>query len=108
MTAAILGAIQQGATYGYAIHRALGDAGLGVRLNLLYPVRRRMEDEGLITSSVVEGERGPNRRAYALTADGRKRLEERLVDSIAVVRRPSPGHPPAGRAATRPRAGPPS
>ena len=86
MTAAILGAIQQGATYGYAIHRALGDAGLGVRLNHLYPVLRRLEDEGLITSSVVEGERGPNRRAYALTADGRKRLEERLVDSIAVVR----------------------
>src|SRR3972149_1289993 len=108
MTAAILGAIQQGATYGYAIHRALGDAGLGVRLNHLYPVLRRMEDEGLITSSVVEGERGPNRRAYALTADGRKRLEERLVDSIAVVRPPELGPPPAGEADGAPAPGPPS
>ena len=86
MTAAILSAIQQGATYGYAIHRALGDEGLGIRLNHLYPVLKRMEEGGLITSSILPGERGPNRRAYALTDAGRKRVEERLVDAIAVVR----------------------
>jgi DNA-binding PadR family transcriptional regulator len=82
----VLSAIQQGATYGYAIHRALGDAGLGIRLNHLYPVLRKMEADGLITSSEVPGERGPNRRAYALTAPGRRRLEEHLVDAIALVR----------------------
>ncbi len=86
LVAAILGAIQQGATYGYKIHRTLGDAGLGIRLNHLYPILKHMEAEGFIVSSEVPGERGPTRRQYAITAAGRKALEDRLVDSIAVVR----------------------
>jgi DNA-binding PadR family transcriptional regulator len=86
MAAAILSAVQQGATYGYAIHRALGDAGLGIRLNHLYPVLKGMEAEGLIRSSMVPGERGPKRRTYALTELGRRRVEGRLIDAIAVVR----------------------
>lgn len=45
-----------------------------------------MEDEGLITSTTVPGERGPERRAYARTAAGRRRLEDRVVDAISVVR----------------------
>src|SRR3990172_6402844 len=84
--ASVLAAIQQGATYGYRIHRALGDQGFDIRLNHLYPVLKRMESEGLIASSSAPGERGPKRLVYRLTPDGRKRLERRLVDSIAVVR----------------------
>jgi len=45
-----------------------------------------MEDEGLIASSEAPGELGPKRRAYALTAAGRRKLEEHLVDAIALVR----------------------
>jgi len=45
-----------------------------------------MEDAGFISSTQVPGERGPKRRAYALTAAGRRELEDRLVDAIAVVR----------------------
>jgi len=86
LEASVLGAIQQGATYGYRIHRALGDQGFDIRLNHLYPVLKRMESEGLIASSSAPGERGPKRLVYRLTADGRKRLEKRLVDAIAVVR----------------------
>lgn len=86
LDAAILGAIQGGATYGYSIHRSMGDTGLEIRLNHLYPILRRMEGEGLIVSSVAPGERGPERRTYALTDAGRQRLDERLVDAIATVR----------------------
>lgn len=45
-----------------------------------------MEAEGLIASSEVPGERGPKRRAYALTPAGRRALEDHLVDAIALVR----------------------
>ena len=86
LTADVLRAIQQGATYGYQIHRVLKDTGLLVRLNHLYPILRRMEKDGLVTSSQVPGERGPMRHQYAIMAAGRGFLEDSLVDAIAVVR----------------------
>lgn len=86
LTADILRAMQQGAPYGYQIHRVLSDTGIEVRLNHLYPILRRMEREGLVTSSQVPGERGPMRHAYAITAPGRAYLDDALVDAIAVVR----------------------
>ncbi|HKW42784.1 MAG TPA: PadR family transcriptional regulator [Thermoplasmata archaeon] len=82
----MLRAIQQGASYGYQIHRLLRDTGLTVRLNHLYPILRRMEKEGLVTSSQVPGERGPMRHQYSITSPGRKFLDEELVRAIAVVR----------------------
>ncbi len=84
--AAILGAMRQGATYGYAIHRALRDAGFPIRLNHLYPVLKRLEQDGLVVSTEVPGERGPPRRSYTLTKAGRRALEDHLIDAIAVVR----------------------
>jgi len=86
LAATILRMIQQGASYGYQIHRALQDAGIEIRLNHLYPVLRRMEKEGLVTSSVAPGERGPMRHVYTLTAAGRQYIEDALADAIAVVR----------------------
>jgi len=44
----VLRAIQQGASYGYQIHRLLRDTGLPVRLNHLYLILRRMEKDGLV------------------------------------------------------------
>lgn len=83
---AILRTIQQGATYGYQIHRALGDQGLEIRLNHLYPVLRRMEREGLVRSSETPGERGPMRHEYAITGQGRDYLDDVLFDAIAMIR----------------------
>ena len=86
MTPEVLRAIQQGAAYGYQIHRVLQDTGFAVRLNHLYPILRRMENDGLLTSSQVPGDRGPMRRQYAITAAGRRHLDGGLADAIAIVR----------------------
>lgn len=86
LTTAILRSIQQGATYGYQIHRALSDAGQDIRLNHLYPVLKRMEDGGLVVAKETPGERGPKRHEYAITARGREFLDDVLFDAIAMVR----------------------
>jgi len=86
LTTAILRSIQQGATYGYQIHRALADAGQEIRLNHLYPVLKRMEEEGLVVANETPGERGPKRHEYAITAKGREYLDDVLFDAIAMVR----------------------
>ncbi len=64
-----------GPTYGYAITRSLADAGLGtVKGGTLYPLLQRLEDDGLVTTSWHQGERGPSRRYYAVTDQGRVAL----------------------------------
>ncbi|ARK03389.1 PadR family transcriptional regulator [Cellulosimicrobium sp. TH-20] len=66
-----------GPTYGYAITQSLADAGLGtVKGGTLYPLLQRLEDDGLVTTSWHQGERGPSRRYYAVTDQGRVALAD--------------------------------
>ncbi len=57
-----------------------------MRLNHLYPVLRRMETDGFVSSSETRGQRGPKRHEYAITAKGRDYLEDVLFDAIGMVR----------------------
>ncbi|MFD4990536.1 PadR family transcriptional regulator [Cellulosimicrobium cellulans] len=64
-----------GPTYGYAITRELADGGLGaVKGGTLYPLLQRLEDDGLVTTTWQQGDRGPSRRYYAVTDTGREAL----------------------------------
>ncbi|SDG14680.1 Transcriptional regulator PadR-like family protein [Cellulosimicrobium cellulans] len=66
-----------GPTYGYAITRSLAEAGLGtVKGGTLYPLLQRLEDDGLVTTSWHQGDRGPSRRYYAVTDQGRGALAD--------------------------------
>lgn len=66
-----------GPTYGYAITGSLAEAGLGtVKGGTLYPLLQRLEDDGLVTTSWHQGDRGPSRRYYAVTDQGRVALAD--------------------------------
>ena len=55
--------------YGYALRKSLADRGLEIDENTLYPLLRRLEDQGLLTSIWrEEGKR--NKRFYRLSAEG--------------------------------------
>jgi DNA-binding PadR family transcriptional regulator len=59
--------------YGYTLQKELDEAGLPVDQNTLYPLLRRLEAQGLLTSEwKVEGQRP--RRYYARTGLGTKVL----------------------------------
>ncbi|MYE17755.1 MAG: PadR family transcriptional regulator [Gemmatimonadetes bacterium] len=47
-------------------------------LGQIYPTLRRLEGEGLLHSRVEPSEKGPNRRVYSLTDEGREELSEWL------------------------------
>jgi PadR family transcriptional regulator PadR len=64
--------------YGYTLRKALGDAGLEIDESTLYPLLRRLETQGLLTSEWREEERR-NKRFYRLSADG-EALLARLAD----------------------------
>ena len=55
--------------YGYTLRKALADLGLDIDEGTLYPLLRRLETQGLLTSEWRE-EGGRNKRFYRLSTDG--------------------------------------
>jgi PadR family transcriptional regulator PadR len=71
----VLSCLTERESYGYEISRALAEAGLGeIKGGTLYPVLNRLEEAGLVTGEFRASERGPGRRYYRLTGEGRRRL----------------------------------
>lgn len=72
---AVLRALEEGSSYGYAIIATLADAGFGtIKGGTLYPLLNRFENAGLITTEWRPGEAGPGRKFFALTDTGRTTL----------------------------------
>jgi DNA-binding PadR family transcriptional regulator len=81
-------------TYGYALLETLADAGFAVEGNTLYPLLRRLEKQGLLTSEWNTEESRP-RKFYQVSDAGRALLSTLLDEwqslhlSIEKLRRPS-------------------
>jgi DNA-binding PadR family transcriptional regulator len=60
--------------YGYSLRQALAEGGMPIEEGTLYPLLRRLEEQGLLTSE-WRIEDGPPRRYYVLSADGRALLK---------------------------------
>jgi PadR family transcriptional regulator PadR len=71
---AVLAALKQ-ERYGYTLRRELADAGLTIDEGALYPMLRRLETQGLLTSEWREEEKR-NKRFYRLSDDGAVLLAE--------------------------------
>jgi PadR family transcriptional regulator PadR len=65
--------------YGYTLRKALADQGLAIEESTLYPLLRRLETQGLLTSEWREEEKR-NKRFYRLSAEGAVILEQLLVE----------------------------
>jgi DNA-binding PadR family transcriptional regulator len=61
--------------YGYDLVKRLSDRGIPMDANTLYPLMRRLENQGLIQSQWDTGE-GKPRKYYRITADGEAVLEK--------------------------------
>lgn len=59
--------------YGYSLKQALAEGGLPVEEGTLYPLLRRLEQQGLLTSA-WNTEHAPPRRYYELSDEGRSAL----------------------------------
>jgi DNA-binding PadR family transcriptional regulator len=64
-------------TYGYALLETLAEAGFAVEGNTLYPLLRRLEKQGLLTSEWNTEESRP-RKFYQVSDDGRALLQTLL------------------------------
>ena len=79
---AVLGQLK-GEHYGYTLRKALAEAGVEIEEGALYPMLRRLESQGLLTSEWREEERR-NKRFYRLSDEGREVLERLIAEWSAL------------------------
>jgi PadR family transcriptional regulator PadR len=65
--------------YGYTLRKALADDGLEMDEGTLYPLLRRLETQGLLTSEWREEDKR-NKRFYRLSKDGKAVLKQLLEE----------------------------
>jgi PadR family transcriptional regulator PadR len=70
---AVLAALRQ-ERYGYTLRKSLTEKGMAVDEGTLYPLLRRLESQGLLTSEWREEEKRA-RRFYRLSSEGRRVLD---------------------------------
>ena len=81
----VLAVLSRGESYGYEIASTLASA-VGMGEGTIYPLMRRMQNDGLVATRLVESASGPSRKYYRLTAAGRAAFEAHRRDWRAFVR----------------------
>jgi len=65
--------------YGYTLRKELADRGMEIDEGTLYPLLRRLESQGLLTSEWREEDKR-NKRFYRLSAEGKSVLKGLLIE----------------------------
>ncbi len=78
LTLAVLAQLKQ-EHYGYTLRKSLAARGMEIDENTLYPLLRRLEAQGLLTSEWRE-EKNRNKRFYRLSADGAEIFDRLLKE----------------------------
>lgn len=65
--------------YGYTLRKSLTDQGMDIDENTLYPLLRRLESQGLLSSEWREQDKR-NKRFYRLSPQGEQVLEQLLEE----------------------------
>jgi PadR family transcriptional regulator, regulatory protein PadR len=88
LTVAVLAQLKE-EHYGYTLRKALASRGMEIDESTLYPLLRRLESQGLLTSQWREEDKR-NKRFYRLSPDGEtiltKLLEEWQTLNLAIER----------------------
>lgn len=75
----VLAVLSRGESYGYEIASTLV-AAVGMGEGTIYPLMRRMQNDGLVATRIVESSNGPPRKYYRLTPLGRSIFEAHRRD----------------------------
>ena len=102
----VLALLARRAGYAYDIASRLAhDIGMGE--GTIYPLMRRLQNDGLVTTYLEESSSGPPRKYYQLTRAGRASLAEQKTEGHAfahsVARVLADDRPAAASASTSPR-----
>jgi PadR family transcriptional regulator PadR len=75
----VLAILSRNDSYAYDIVAQLAD-GLDMSEGTIYPLMRRLQNEGWVSNYLVESESGPSRKYYKLSPSGHERLAQMRQD----------------------------
>ena len=75
----VLALLARGDNYAYDIAARMADA-VGMGEGTVYPLMRRMQNERLVSTYLVESASGPPRKYYKLTKSGALALKSQISD----------------------------
>jgi len=75
----VLALLSNGDNYAYEIASRMADA-VGMGEGTVYPLMRRMQNDGLVTTYLIESPSGPPRKYYKLTRSGAAELKSQISD----------------------------
>lgn len=82
----LLGILEHGESYGYALTQQLGDVGIPVKGATLYPALSRLENDGDVLVRWSAGTGGPGRKYYSLSEQGQERLNQQRAAWVDLTR----------------------
>ncbi|MGO2124689.1 PadR family transcriptional regulator [Glutamicibacter arilaitensis] len=72
----LLAELSSGQAHGYALSKSLQERGFGpIKGATLYPALAKLEASGFVETRWEEGQSGPGRKVYELSATGRTELQ---------------------------------
>ena len=77
----VLALLSKGDNYAYDIASRMAEA-VGMGEGTVYPLMRRMQNDGLVSTYLVESASGPPRKYYKLTRAGAAALKSQSADWI--------------------------
>jgi PadR family transcriptional regulator PadR len=90
---AVLGVLSQGESHGYAIAEVLRGHGFArIKGGTLYPLLKRLEDQGFVMHVWQHEQAGPGRKQFTLTDRGREELGrstaawQRMTQALSDIR----------------------
>ena len=75
----VLALLSKADSYAYEIASRLAEA-VGMGEGTVYPLMRRMQNDGLVTTYLIESPSGPPRKYYKLTKSGALALKSQIAD----------------------------
>ncbi|RZA24467.1 MAG: PadR family transcriptional regulator [Proteobacteria bacterium] len=78
----VLALLSRGDNYAYDIAARMAEA-VGMGEGTIYPLMRRMQNDGLVTTYLQESSGGPPRKYYKLTKSGALALQAQVRDWLA-------------------------
>jgi PadR family transcriptional regulator PadR len=78
----VLALLSKGDNYAYDIASRMADA-VGMGEGTIYPLMRRMQNDGLVTTYLQESGSGPPRKYYKITKEGAQTLKNQVSDWLA-------------------------
>ena len=78
----VLALLSRGDSYAYEIASRLADA-IGMGEGTIYPLMRRMQNDGLVTTYLQESGSGPPRKYYKITKSGTLAFKTQVGEWLA-------------------------